>query len=87
MNTIHISSDNIKSHIVFKLTPIDKKRAEITMTLVGNTLSLSRSSEMVGEQLMELMTVFLVSMVITAHSATHSGHGGHTGKQDFSNII
>ena len=42
---------------------------------------------MVGEQLMELMTVFLVSTVITVHSASHSGHGGHAGKQDLSNII
>ena len=41
---------------------------------------------MVGEQLMELMTVFLVSTVITVHSASHSSHGGHAGKQDLSNI-
>ena len=57
------------------------------MRPVGNTLSLSRTSQMVSEQLMELMTVLLVSTVITAHSASHSSHGGHTGKQDFSNTI
>ena len=57
------------------------------MRPVGNTLSLSRTSQMVSEHLMELMTVFLISTVITTYSASHSGHGGHTGKQDFSNTI
>ena len=85
VNTKYISSDNIKNHTVFKLTSIDKKGQNITMRPVGNTLSLSRTSQMVSEQMMELMTVLLVSTVITAHSASHSGHGGHTGKQDFSN--